>query len=140
MEDGNGLGVGYRHLLDVHAARGRQHAEVLFGAAIEGEAGVVLAFDVRGVLDPQPLDNVALDVEAEDVAGVGAELCFVVGQLHATGLAPSAHLDLCLDRDRVAGIGGHHHCLVDGVGHTSLGDGQAVAGEDLLALVLEEIH
>ena len=30
--------------------------------------------------------------------------------------------------------------LVDGVGHPSLGDGDAVAGEVLLALVFEKIH
>ena len=103
VEDGDGIGVGDGHLLDLDPALGRQHAQVLLGAAVEGEAGVVLAVDVRGVLDPQPLDHVALDVEAEDVAGVGAELGLVVGQLDAAGLAAAAHLDLGLDHHRVAG-------------------------------------
>ena len=51
---------------------------------------------------------------------------------------PTLHLGL--DHDRVAGRLGLGHGLVDGVGHPALGDGDAVAGEVLLALVLEEIH
>ena len=35
--------------------------------AVEGEAGVVLLGDVGGLLDPEALDGVALDVHAEDV-------------------------------------------------------------------------
>ena len=34
--------------------------------------GVVLLGDVGGVLDPEPPDDMTLDVETEDVAGVGA--------------------------------------------------------------------
>ena len=87
------------HLLDLDAALGRQHAEVLLGAAVQGEAGVVLLGDVRGVLDPQPLDHVALDVEPEDVAGVQPHLVGVVGQLDAAGLATATDLHLGLDDD-----------------------------------------
>jgi hypothetical protein len=45
---------------------------------------------------------VALDVHAEDVAGVLAHLVGVVGQLDAAGLAAAADLDLGLDHHRVA--------------------------------------
>jgi hypothetical protein len=76
------------HRLDLDAALGRQHAEVLLGAPVEGEAGVVLLGDVGGHLDPDDLDRVALDVHAEDVPGVGAHLVGVVGQLDPTRLAP----------------------------------------------------
>ena len=48
----------------------RHHAQVQLGRPVEGEAGVVLPVDVRGVLDPQPVHHVALDVHAEDGAGV----------------------------------------------------------------------
>ena len=48
-------GVLLGHLLDVDAALGRQHQQVLLGRAVEREAGVVLLGDVGGVLDPQPL-------------------------------------------------------------------------------------
>ena len=51
-------------LLDLDAALGREHAEVQLGRPVEGEAGVVLLGDVRGVLDPQPVHDVALDVHA----------------------------------------------------------------------------
>ena len=73
-------------------------------APVEREAGVVLLGDVGGVLDPQPLDHVALDVQAQDVPGVGTHLVGIVGQLHAAGLAAAAHFDLCLDHDGVAGL------------------------------------
>jgi hypothetical protein len=140
VDDGDGVRVGDGHLLDLHPALGRQHAQVLLGAAIEREAGVVLAGDVRGVLDPEPLDHMALDVEPEDVAGVGADLVGVGGQLDAARLAAAPDLHLCLDHHGVAGLLGLGDGLVHGVGHSPLGDGYAEAGEVLLALIFEEIH
>ena len=84
--------------------------------AIEGEAGVVLLGDVGGVLDPDDLDDVALDVEAEDVAGVLSHLIGVVGELDAAGLAATADVHLGLDDHRIAdGVGGGDG-LVDRVG------------------------
>ena len=64
---GDGVGVGLGDRLDLDAALGREHPEVLLGRAVEGEAGVVLLGDVGGELDPDDLDGVALDVHAEDV-------------------------------------------------------------------------
>ena len=127
-------------LLDVDTALGRQHQQVLLGGPVEREAGVVLLVDVGGVLDPHPLDDVALDVHAEDVPGVGAHLVGVVGELDAAGLAPATDLDLGLDDDRVAGRVGLGDGLVDGDGDAAGADRDAVAGEVLLALVFEEIH
>src|SRR5690606_4640722 len=98
---GDGVGVGLGHGLDLHAALGGQHPEVLLGRAVEGEAGVVLLGDVRGQLDPQGPHGVALDVHPEDVRGVGADLVGVAGELDAAGLAAPAHLDLRLDDHRV---------------------------------------
>ena len=68
------VGVGHRDLLDVDAALRDEHAEVLLGRAVEREGGVVLLLDVARLLDPEASDDVALDVEAEDVPGVGARL------------------------------------------------------------------
>ena len=110
------------------------------GRPVEGEAGVVLLGDVRGVLDPEPVHDVALDVHAQDGLGVLADLGGVVGQLDAAGLAPAADLHLRLDHDRVAGGFGLGDGLVDGVGHAAGRRGDAEAGEVLLALVLVEIH
>ena len=58
------------------------------------------------LLDPDALDDVALDVHAEDVAGVLADLGLVVGELDAAGLAAAADLHLGLDDDGVAGLVG----------------------------------
>ena len=84
--------------------------------------------------------SVALDVHAEDVPGVGAHLVGVVGELDAAGLAAAADLHLGLDHDRVAGLVGLGHRLVDGLGDAARAHRDAVAGEVLLALVLEQIH
>ena len=140
VEPDDGVGVLLGDLLDVDAALRRQHQQVLLGRPVEREAGVVLLVDVGGVLDPHPLHDVALDVHAEDVAGVRADLVGVVGQLDAAGLAAAADLHLGLDDDRVAGGFGLRDRLVDGVGHAAGADRDAVAGEVLLALVLEQIH
>ena len=66
------LGVLLGDAFDVDAALRGQHAEVLLGAAVERERRVVLLGDVGRVLDPHDLHDVALDVHAEDVPGVGA--------------------------------------------------------------------
>ena len=134
------VGVGLGDGLDLDATLGGQHQEVLLGRAVEGEAGVVLLVDVARVLDPDPLDEMALDVHAEDVPGVLADLVGVVGELDAAGLAAATDLHLGLDDDGVAGLVGLRDRLVDGVGHATPADRDVVAGEVLLALVLEEIH
>ena len=92
------------------------------------------------MLDPHALDDVALDVHAEDVPGVGADLVGVVGELDAARLAAPADLHLRLDDDRVPGGLGGCDRLVDGVGDVAGADRDVEAGEVLLALVLEEIH
>jgi hypothetical protein len=68
LDDRVGVGLGDR--LDLDTALGRQHQQVLLRGTVEGEAGVVLLVDVGCLLDPDPLDDVALDVHAEDVPGV----------------------------------------------------------------------
>ena len=68
------------------------------------------------------------------------DLVGVVGELDAARLAPATDLHLRLDDDRVAGLLGLGDGLVDGLGHATRADGDAEAGEVLLALVLEQIH
>ena len=137
---GDGVGVVGGDGLDLDPAIGRQHAQVLLGRAVEGEAGVVLLGDVRGQLDPHRLDSVALDVHAEDVAGVGPGLLGVVGQLDPAGLAAPTDLHLGLDHDRVADAVGGGHGLVDGGDGLAGAHRDAIAGEELFSLVLEEIQ
>ena len=134
----SGFGLGDR--LDLHAALGAEHQQVLLRGAVERVRGVVLLADVAGVLDPDPLHEVALDVHPDDVPGVQADLVGVVGQLDAAGLAAATDLHLRLDDDRVAGHLGGGDGLVDRVGHVARADRDVEAGEVLLALVLEQIH
>ena len=73
-------------------------------------------------------------------AGVGAHLVGVVGELDAAGLAAAADLHLGLHHHRVADALGGGDGVVDG-GHGLAGaDRDAVAREELLALVLVEVH
>jgi len=53
---------------------------------VQREGGVVLLSDVTGVLDPEAVYDVALDVQAQDVAGVGAHLVLARGELDAAAL------------------------------------------------------
>ena len=140
VDPGDGRRVLLRHLLDVDAALGAHHPEVLLGRPVEGEGGVVLLADVAGLLDPHRADDVALDVHAQDVGGVQAGLVGGVGQLDAAGLAPPADLHLGLDHDRIAEPVGGGDGVVDGLDGLAGGDGHAEARQQLLALVLEEVH
>ena len=140
MQLDDGVRVSGGDLLDVDPAPCGQHQQVLLGGAVEGEAGVVLLGDVGGALDPQALDDMALDVHAEDVPGMGAHLVGVVGELDPAGLATSADLDLGLDDDRISGGFRLGDGLVDGQGDAAWAHRDAIAGEVLLALVFEEIH
>jgi hypothetical protein len=86
-------------LLDVDAALRREHEQRLLLGAVEGDREVVLLRDIRGDLDPQPADDVAANVETEDLARPGLRLCGPVGELDAAGLAAPAGQDLRLDYD-----------------------------------------
>ena len=69
-----------------------------------------------------------------------AHLVDVARQLDATGLAPAADQHLRLDHHRVAELLGRGDGLVDREGDVAGRDRDAVAREELLALVLEEVH
>ncbi len=137
---GDGVGVLLGDGLDLDAAFLGQHAEVLLGAAIEREAGVVLLGDVGGLLDPDPLDDVALDVEPQDVAGVLADGVDVGGELHTPGLAATTGVDLGLDHDRRAESLGSGDGFVDAERDLARRGGHSVGSEELLPLVFEQIH
>ena len=61
----------------------------------------------------------------------------IIGELDSTGLAATTDLHLGLDDDRVPGSVGLGDGLVDCRGHPAWRDRDVVAGEVLLALVLE---
>ena len=83
------------------------------------------------------LDDVTLDVEAENVGGVGAALLGVFGQLHAAGLAAASGVDLSLHHHRVADAIGDGDGVVDVAGGLAGRNRYAVFGEELLALIFE---
>ena len=127
-------------LFDVDAALDAEHHQRLLGGAVEQDRRVVLGRDVGGVLDPERTDRVAVDVHAEDVPGVLAGLRLVGGELDAAGLAAAADQYLRLDDDRVADPVGDADGVLDGVDGVAGGDPQSVAGEQLLALIFEQVH
>ncbi len=135
-----GLGALCRDLLDLDAALGRQHQQGALGTRSNVIERVVLACDVGRALDPQAPHDVPADVEAEDVAREALGLVGAGRELDAAGLAATAGEHLRLDDDRAAELLCRGARLGRRVGDAALGDGDAVAGEQLLALVLIEVH
>ena len=107
------------------------------GRTVEGEAGVVLLGDVGGVLDPDGLDDVTLDVETEDVRGVGSALVGVLGQLHTAGLASSAGVNLGLDNDRVTDTISDGDSFIHVAGGCAVGHRNAIGRKELFALIFQ---
>src|SRR4051794_32822675 len=134
------VGVRLGNRLDVHAAHAGDDRQQLLLGAVEDDRGVVLGGDVRSGLDPQLVHGEALDVHSEDGAGVIARLGLVARQLDAAGLAAAADAHLGLDRARIADLVRRGDGIVDRLGVLSLRHGNAVAGEELFSLILEEVH
>jgi hypothetical protein len=81
-----------------------------------------------------------LDVQAEDVLGAGARLVRVGGELDAAGLAAATRLDLGLHDDLGPDLAGDRLGLLRCLRHTTGEHGDAVRGQQVTGLVLEEIH
>ena len=137
---GQPLGLGGRHLFDLHAALYRAHGQVGAVGAVQQEGDVVLLGDVAGLGDQQLLHDVALDVQAEDVLRVVVGVLSGRGVLHAAGLASSTDLDLRLDHHRFTDLFGDGFGPLGGVGHPAGCGWDVVLGEQLFRLVLEKIH
>ena len=135
-----GRRVRLRHLLHVHAAHAREHREQLLLRAVEDDRGVVLGVDPRGPLDPDLVDGEAADVHADDRLGMLAGLFTIVGDLDPAGLAALADPHLRLDHARVANLLRRLHSGGNAVGIATVGHRDAVLGEELLSLVLEQVH
>ena len=94
---GQGLGTFLREGLDIHAAFARTHRQVAAVRAIQQDREVVFGGNVRADSDHDLLDDVALDVEAEDRLSLLVGFVGGVGELDAAGLAAATGLHLRLD-------------------------------------------
>jgi hypothetical protein len=135
-----GVGLGGRDLLDLDAALGREHEQRLFRAAVERDREVVLALDVAGLLDPELANDVAADVEPEDLPRALLGLVGRLRELDPARLATAPGQHLRLDDDRAAELVRGGARLLGRRREPPVGDGDAVALEELLALVLVEVH
>ena len=140
VELGERLGALGGDLLDIHAALGREHEERLLLAAVERDREVVLLRDVRGLLDPELPHDVAADVEAQDLARPRVGLVRCLRELDPARLAAPAGQHLGLDDDLPADLFGRRTRLLGARRHASLGDRDACTGEELLPLILVEVH
>ena len=82
----------------------------------------------------------AVDVEAEDVARLRLGVGRIVGELDAAGLAAPAGQHLRLDDDGAAELLGRLARLLGSRGEAPFGDGDPDPAEEILALVLVEVH
>ena len=140
----HGVGAAVRDLFDLHAALHRADRQERPVGPVEQERQVVLGRDVDRLGDQHRVHGVALDVHAEDLAGLLVGLVRAVRQLHPAGLAPSAGLHLRLHHDqRVAlggELGGDIARFVGGARDLARLHGHAVLGEQVLRLILKQVH
>ena len=137
---GQRVGALDRELLDLHAALVGRHRQEGAVRAVEQEGDVVLLLDVRARVDEHAVDRVALDVHAEDLLGGGPGVVGGLGHLDAAGLAAAADLHLGLDDGDPADALGDRLRLVGRGGDLTERGGYAVGLEQVLRLVLEQIH
>src|SRR6185503_19521466 len=114
--------------------------ERLLGAAVERQREVVLPLDVRGALDPQPRDDVAADVHAQDLPRARLDLVAGLGDLDPARLAATAGEDLRLHHDRIAELLARRTRPLRIERETALGHRDPVAPEERLPLVLVEVQ
>src|SRR5581483_7525542 len=89
---------------------------------------------------PHLLHDVAADVEPDDVGGLALGVGGVLRELHAAGLAAAAGQHLRLGDDLAAELLRRAPRLLRGGGEPPLRHGNAALAEELLALVLVEVH
>ena len=140
MQADQRVGVLLGDLLDLDAALRREHEERLLLATVERDREVVLLRDVGRLLDPELADDVAVDVEPEDVARFLLRVGGVVGELDAARLAASAGQHLSLDDHGASERRRSGACFFRRHREPAVRDRDAHAAEELLALVLVQIH
>ena len=125
---------------DFNAALFGQHEKVLLCTTVKSERCVVLLSNVAGVLYPHALDDMALDVHAQDVSGMSAHFVSIVCQLDAACFAASTNLYLCLHNNWISSCICCGNCLINSDSNVALRHGDVVASEVLLALIFKKVH
>ena len=129
-----------RDLLDVHAALGAGHDEDRALRAIEHDPKIELLGDVYPGHHQDLVDGVSANIHAEDRARGRMRVFRRAGQLDSAGLAASAGVHLCLDRDqsteRRRGGGGFFRSCRHGPGVYR----DPVASQNLGRLIFVDIH
>ena len=140
------VGIVLGDLFDVHAAlRGDEH-DGLLRRAVDRDRHVRLARDVDFLLDQQRLHFFAVGVLdrlehlADQLARERLALLRVVGELDAAGLAAAAHHHLALEHPRAGMLGDERLHVVRGRGEDAVGRRNPDAPEQVLALVLHQLH
>src|SRR3989454_1115905 len=125
-----------RDCLDVDPALRARHEERLPGRSIDGEAEVELSTDVETLLEIHLFHEIPVDVHSENLSGDRAGLVQRIRRLDSAGLAASADEDLRFDHAGERRVDD----VVRSRSDHSARDRDAIPGEDLLCLVLEELH
>jgi hypothetical protein len=128
------------HLLDVDAAARREHEQRLLRAPVERQREVVLLLDVRRLLDPEPAHDVAADVQPQNLVRMRLGLVGPGGELDPARLASAARQHLRLDHDVAAQLLRRRSRLGRCGRQPSCRDRDAMAREELLALVLVQVQ
>src|SRR5439155_19767588 len=129
-----------RDLLDLDAAFLRVHQQRLLLAAVERDRQVVLLLDFRRALDPELADDVPADVETEDLGRLALRVGGILRELHAARFSAPSRQHLRLDDDAAAELLRGRTCLRRRRRESTLGDGDIEAPEELLPLVLVQVH
>ena len=137
---GQPLGLGGGHLFDFHSALDRAHRQVGAVGTVEQKGDVVLLGDVAGFGHQQLLHDVALDVQTQDVRGVGEGFLGRGRVLHPTGFAAPTGFHLSLHHHRPADLRGDGLGVRGGSRHPSGSRRNLVFGEQFLRLILEKVH
>ena len=142
------LGLLGGDLFDIHAAAlGGDDAHAL-GLPVEDVAEIEFALERVGGLDVDALDRLALgtglerhETLAQQIAGGVAHLVVGAAELDPAGLAPRTGMDLRLHGpERSAEFGRGVDRLIRAEGHGALRHGDPEAREQLLGLVLVNVH
>src|SRR5579862_583317 len=127
-------------LLDLDAALRGQEEQRLLRTAVECHREVVLLGDLRRTLDPDAADDMAADLEPEDVGRARLRLVGLGGEPHAARLAAAAREYLCLHDHGAAELLGSASRLHGGCRQPAFRDRNPVPPEELLALMLVEVQ